>query len=503
MTTGKRKFPFKRILLGALSIILALALSGCAEWNKKRKYDGLFSNEEEPEWNVEHEYATYAIVVASDVSSAVYDAAGRIAEKLAENTGAYAERFYAHEDIPADDDVCRIFVGDVGIESTSKYLRGFRSEDIGYKYHDKCVYIGGITDTALLRAIGLFMDEVVVYADKGFFMNEDTEVFVKGDYDVDDIKLCGFSLGEYTIVYPNGNDKLRTIANYFSMKFLMDSGYMIPVCSDADLATESRVMLLGDCAVFEEHKVESEPDKAKIVRFDSGVMFVAEQPSAIKVALERLENELLKADENGQDNVPLDSDIVISFDYEEASVLSVRGDSFELSRSDMLSIIEKIRECNPDIIRLESASADSVQSVFSNFSDTYELITLSDGSYHMITKGRYTYERSAESGFEVLRYKRTDKSAELRVIELFDEPEDVKGSLSTALRGGVGIIFSDSLISGVDGVVSATSVFESGGADRIDSAYFSGEALSPVSYDVTHSGGVTYSHTQIKIISFK
>ena len=484
-------------LLG-LAAVLSLSLVACGKWDNSDKYEGIFSPEE-LEWDAEHEYGTYAVVVASSASADVYDAAVRMAEKLSENTGAYAECFYAHEDIPKGNDVCRIFIGDLGFDETSKYLRGFRAEDIGYKYHDKCVYIGGITEKALLRAIEKFIDDVVVYADIEFFMNEDTEVFIRGEYDIAEIKLAGFSLGEYTLVYPKGDDNLRDIANDFRDQVLDSTGYLLSVSSDAALSAKSRVILLGDCDAFEEHKLTPEADRAKIAVFDAGVMLVSEQPIAIKAALDRLGQELLRADENGCADVRIDGTVDIIFDTTDVSVLSFIPTSPELSLADMIAMLEKVRESYPDIVRFEGVSANSMQSLFYNFNESYALITLSDNTYHMIRKDRYTYDLNRADAVDAVKYTHTDRGAVFNVLELFGECDN--DSVSSTMSGAC-LIFSDSAILDIDGVKSAAAFFEQNHISGIDSLYFAGETLSPHSYVVAKTDLFTYSQTQIKTISF-
>ena len=491
---------FKKILLTLLAMLLVCSFVACEKSDPNDKYDGIFSPVDDLAWDTEHEYESYAIIVADDVSSDVYYAAQRIAGKLSENTGAHAECFYAHEEIVSGSGVCRILVGDVGFESSHKYIKKFRSEDIGYKYHDKCVYIGGITQASLLSSIERFIDDVVVYADREFFMNDGTELFLEGEYDIEEIKLLGFSLGEYTIVYPKGDGKLRAIANDFSEYILDTSGYLLTVCSDADLSAQSRVILLGDCDAFDEHKLTPEPDRVKIAAFDAGVMLVSEQPPAIKVALERLERELTAVDENGCADARIDEEIDIIFDSTDVSVLSLRAHSFALSRSDMLSIIEKVRESYPDILRFEGVSEDSVQSLFYNFNDKYELITLTDNTYHMIRKERYTYATDTANGVDVVKYMHTVRGTVFSVLELCGEYDKIKAT--SMLNGGTALIFSDVTISDIDGVTSAAALFEQDRVSGIDAAYFAGETLSPYAYVITDTTGFTYSYTGIKIISF-
>ncbi len=505
MITDKKNIILKTIALTVL-VILSLTLIACSSDGDIDKYDGIFSPDDEPAWNAEHEYATYAVVVSSEASAAVYDAAAEITEGLSENTGAHAERFYAYEEIPSGEDVCQIFIGDVGFEASRRYLKDFRAEDIGYSYHDKCVYIGGITDASLLRAIDRFIDDVVVYADREFFMNDGTDFFLEGEYDVGEIKLCGFPLGEYTIVYPNGNDKLRTIANYFSMKMLISSGYVIPVCTDTDLQAESRVILLGDCDVeaFDEYKIPSDPYRVRIVGFDAGVMLVSEQPSAIKVAIERLEGELLSADEDECVNVTLEDAIDIEFDTTDMSVLSVRAESSDLLQADMISIASRIEESYPDLVRLEAISADSMQLLFYGFLNKYELIELSDNTYHMIRKDRYTYQKESERGVDLLKYKHIEKGTSVTVTECFGEPDEAKPTLiSTLGKNGAVLVFSDGSLSDIETLGSAAAIFEQEHIGGIDTAYFAGESLSLLSYSATEEATFNHSYTQIKLISFK
>ena len=498
MITGK---TFKGILLSILALLLTLTTIGCGRIVGEEEYEGIFSPSDDIEWDTEHEYKTYAVVVSSTVSSSVYDAAKQMAKKLSENTGAYAECFYAHEEIPTGKDVCRIFIGNTGHEAAEKYLRGFRSLDIGYKYHDKCVYIGGITEESLLLSIEKFTSDVVVYADRKFFMNDGTDVFLAGEYDISEIKIDGFSLGEYVIVYPEGDEKLRTIAKDFSARMLSASGYLLATRSDAELDGASRVILIGDCDAFAEHKLSPEPDRAKIVGFDAGLMVVSDQSLAIAEAMKALECELLSVDELGCTDLCLEGAIEVTFESADVSVLSIRTTSFDLSRADMTSILAKVRESYPDIVRFEGIAAGSMESLFYNFDDRYSLIAISNDTYHMIRKDRYSFEVSTANGTDILRYSHVERSTVLSVLELSDDADAAKQTLDQSL-GGACLVFSSAQITDVYGVRSAAVLFEVGGTFAIDTAYFWGDTLFPDSYSVTETIGFTYSHTEIKIISF-
>lgn len=493
----------KRILLCLLAMTLLLMLIACGKSKDVDKYEGIFSPEE-LDWDAEHEYATYAVVVPSKASFALYEAAECIADKLSENTGAYSECFYAHEDISKGNDVCRILIGDVGFEDMSKYLKGFRSEDIGYKYHNKTVYIGGITETSLLSAIAKFTDDIVVYADRGFFMNEDTEVFLGGEYEVGQIKLDGFSLGEYTLVYPKGNDRLRVIANDFRDEIFSSSGYLLSVCSDSELRSESRVILLGDCDVFKEYRVKSEPNIAKIVGFDAGLMVVSDIHIPIRMALDALAAELYDKGDTGYAGLIIDYPIEIAFGTTDVSVLSFCPDSYEISHSTMTSIAEKIMESYPDVIRLERVSADSVQSLIYNFADKYELISLSNNTYHMIRKDKYEYGKNTADGVDALKYKHISAGAEFNVLEIGEATNASIEALNSILsNGGASIVFSNNSLSSVGGVESASVLFDQIHSGGMDMLYFAGDTISPCDYDITDLLGFTCGYAEVKIFSLK
>ena len=482
---------------------LLLMLIACGKSEDGDKYEGIFSPEEF-DWDAKHEYATYAVVVPSKASFALYESAEYIVEKLSENTGAYAECFYAHEDISKGNDVCRILIGDVGFEDMSKYLKGFRSEDIGYKYHNKTVYIGGITEESLLRAVQKFTDDIVVYADRGFFMNEDTEFFLGGEYEVGQIKLDGFSLGEYTLVYPKGNDELRTVANDFRNKIFSSSGYLLSVCSDSELRSESHVILLGDCDVFKDYRVQSEPNIVKIVGFDAGLMVVSDIHIPIRMALDALAAELYDKGATGYAGLIVDDPIEIAFEITDVSVLSFCPTSYDISHSTMTSIAEKIMESYPDVIRLERVSADSVQSLIYNFADKYELISLSNNTYHMIRKDRYEYEKSTARGIDILKYKHIAGGAEFDILETGETTNAATEALNSIIsKESVSFVFSDISLSGVVGVESASVLFDQVNIGGMDMLYFAGDTIFPCDYDITDSLGFTCGYAEVKIFSLK
>ena len=77
---------YKRSLLSLVAMLLAFALIGCTGASESDKYEGIFSSDDELDWDIEHEYETYAVVVASAVPSSVYDAAKQLALKLSERS---------------------------------------------------------------------------------------------------------------------------------------------------------------------------------------------------------------------------------------------------------------------------------------------------------------------------------------------------------------------------------------------------------------------------------
>ena len=223
---------------------------------------------------------------------------------------------------------------------------------------------------------------------------------------------------------------------------------------------------------------------------------------ATKLA-EELGDKLLAADDNGKVDVNIDEPIEIRFDTTELSVLSFSTDSYALSRSVMLSMIEEIRESYPDIIRFERVSADSVESLLYNFNDKYALVALPNDTYHFIRKDRYEYAADGESDAYNVTYTHISRSAELYVLEIGDLTSDALDVLNSALaEWGALLVFSDTEISGVDGVRSASALFEVNHTGGIDTPYFAGDTLAPVSYTVTETTGYTFGYTQVKIISF-
>ena len=415
MITDKSKKLF-RIL--TVLLLIALALGVLCSCEDDDDLSGEFLSGEPSAWNQEKPYDQYAIVLPINCSVDVYAAAEALAAKLAENTGAFADLFYAHESTPSGKRVCHIFIGDTGDESSQKYLGRFRAEDTGYRFRDGAVHIGGRTEVSVLASIELFKNEVVVYADEEFFMNDGKEVFLSAEYEVSSIKLAGVSVGEYTLVYPAARADIREMAEAFRDVLLEESGFYLSVKADSDVARGTRAIILGDCRLTGVSLPDVRTDRATVSTYSSGIMILCEESFGLRYALDELWGTLLDLDADKSSDVRIEPYTEYTFDIKTTDVFTLRSRQESLSLNELLSAVEILRDNPSGIYRIEGIGDDSMGYIFGNFADDYKLTKISEGIYTMSARSMQV-EHLAIDGAVFTDYL-TSGGHMLRMIDLFD-----------------------------------------------------------------------------------
>lgn len=494
MITDKSKKFFRIVTLFLVVSLAFSVLCSCAKDDSEPS--GEFLSGEPSAWDQEHPYDSYAIVLPINCSTDVHEAIEALATKLAENTGAFVDIFYSHETIPSGKKVCHIFIGDTGDEASQKYLGKFRAEDKGYRFRDDVVHIGGCTEESLLSAIELFKNEIVVYADKEFFMNDGKEAFIPAEYDVSSIKLAGVLVGEYTLVYPQGNLELREMAEEFRDALAEASGFYLSIKSDSDVIRGTRAILLGNCKLTGVSIPEaSMDDMATVSTYSSGIMIMCEEIFGIRYALDELLSKLLDLDANKSSDVRIESYTEYTFDIEMSDVFTLSSRQELLSLSELLSAIEILRDHQSDIYRIEGICDDSMQYIFDQFSGDYQLTKISDGMYTM-SANSMRVERLAIDGAVFTDYITSDARV-LSLIDLFDT-DAVDVAMLQDKTSSQSLIFTKEEKSAVENIFSFADSFwqigENDGASiSLSSAFGTGERMWGDNTYASSDNGFYYS----------
>ncbi|MBQ8393209.1 MAG: endonuclease/exonuclease/phosphatase family protein [Clostridia bacterium] len=121
-----------------------------------------------------------------------------------------------------------ILVGETNRVETWEFLSGLRYEDYGYGVVNKKIVIAGHTEENTVKAMEKFMAEVVnKQGSSQVFLENKIEV-VRGEYELDDLRIGGLSAKNMAIVYPtNGSRDEELYAEELSKLLSEKSGYAV------------------------------------------------------------------------------------------------------------------------------------------------------------------------------------------------------------------------------------------------------------------------------------
>ncbi len=419
----------KRVLVFALLLFIIVSLCACSEDGGGYGYEDVFKDielETTTSAEEEKELRYYDVIVTSDCSSEVYGAAKSLCEKLERVTGYKAFVYYEYEMPNPAELHTYVFVGDIGNSVCRRNYEDYRSEDYGYCFVDGAILIGGVTDKATLAAIESFEAKVLPKADPEKLMDESDAYIYRADYEVkDSLKLNGFALSEYRIVYLSGDADAAALAKEFSEKIEDSFGYSLSVSSENESDTHARSICVGrtlraDTLGYQPSEIES-----SIMPYSTGISVLSDSVFGIKLGLERLYSLLSEAGDNG---ASVTAAIDITFSKQGVIIDSMKFLSESLDIGEILSVCNDIRASEADVMRVTGLSAKSFDYVARNLANEYKSLSVAkkDGDFvrYLYKIGTLDVTVSTLSGDDaelvLLEWRDADRSftlAELSVLE--------------------------------------------------------------------------------------
>ncbi len=324
----------------------------------------------------------YIAVVPSDCSPEVYCAAEDLCRKIEENTGAYSELFYEHEKYKAGKDSLELIIGNC--TRSRGLLKNYRSKDFGYFLNEGVVYIAGKSEEAVLSAISKFKEDIAVYADPEFFLNDSAAYFYRAQYDIGRVELNGFELCDYSIVYPKGDSDAYNVALGLSDGIAERTGYCLLVVSDREAEKSALTISVGDTTLVENALLCAE-NETRISPHPTGISLTAGNRFGMEAVADDFLSRLLG--EGGADvTVDIPSDISYTFDIAELKVMQFSPETPILSRTEIISIYSAIYYGAPDLVRISGISEGSAGYIAANLGSSYTLVNIYEGEagvYHL------------------------------------------------------------------------------------------------------------------------
>ncbi len=456
-------------------LVSLFLLTSCSDTDNS-SYGELLDRIQEELDEGERDFERYIAVVPADASAKVYGAVEDMARKIGRNTETETLVVYDYEKISVSDGDCEILIGDTLREESQIFLRGYRADDYGYRYSDGKIFVGGICESATLRAIEKFTNDVVDYADRELFMSRDKSYFYVGEYPIGRITLNGFEICDYTLLYDSSDTLSYGTAVGFRDKLAERSGYYLRIRDISDAHKSLRAICVGNTERLPSGVAAIEDSEACLFSYSSGVCIAAENRFGYTIAADKLISMLCEVGADGASAVTVDGSLAMSFLSSEFCFFRIFPSVSELSPTQSVAIADKMIEYGADFISVYGVSELSAERVRMAAGENFGKILVGgdsrSGAYHIYPSERLSLigtsnAEGAESGIVFLRYKANETEAEFLIAEVI--PTD-RGSVSDAGIAAESLAESDIFVD--NGAILINSCFNG----DADSAF--GAALS-------------------------
>lgn len=464
----------------------------------------------------ERAFEKYLVVIPSVASSDLYDAAEEMMQKIGRNTETEALLIYDSELSYVSEEECVILVGDTSLVESRIFLRGYRSEDFGYKYSDGKVLLGGMSERATLSAIEKFTEDVVNYADRELFMNKDKEYFYRGEYSIDRIELGGAEICEYTVAYDRADGMSFLAATELRASIDARAGYYLRLKKISELGSADRAIYVGSPDRLLLKDISIEDNEAKILPYSSGICLCANNRFGYGVIEARFLDMLCDA---GEEGVTLKETLSVPFLSSEISVLRIFPTASELSIPQVRSISKRIVESGAGFISIYGISEGSAEHIRVSAGEDYVKTRVGGdpetGIYHIYSTTLFVsadtrVDKISECELILSGYKSTQTEAEFSIAEIVCGNEvGIDAARSAAESFNFSDVYScEALIINACFDQDTDAAFGSSliRAERIVTdgelgltSYTSGDAISVLSSDTDSESVAEYEHFRVKV----
>lgn len=251
-----RRF-LKFSVIFVIAAIFMATITGCGNNKDDSSIDDLYSAVSQYEEMIESLKAdegnkdkqTFVIVIPSGCGADLLYGAEFLSREMSKYV-AYEVQVAYDSDIKKSNDNIEILVGATDRQESIEYLKGLRTEDFGYAYSNGSVVIGAHSDALCIKAINNFVLKIVGGSIKLSYIHVIDPYVERAEYDTDEVKLCGFSITEYDIVYPDKNLMgEKALANILRDMIAKSCGYSLRVISDKQATEATRAICVGQSSL--------------------------------------------------------------------------------------------------------------------------------------------------------------------------------------------------------------------------------------------------------------
>ena len=367
MTTDKH---IMRKITVCVSFILAIVFcfASCSLFeNEDFNYDHVFDSVGDfttAERTEVKKYKYYDVVVSSDCTADVYEAADRLCDRIESKPQLKADVYYDFEISSRNDGHTFIFVGVHDNDVCRRAYHDFKSEDYRYSFLNGVFVVGGVTDGATVLAIERFIEEIVDKSSSDIVLDDGEGFIYRHNYpDTQEIKLNGFALSQYKIIYPVGDSDGMLIANRIKENIEERFGYTLSVGSDSESDQNARSICIGRTVRANTYGFICSETQSVILPYSTGISIISDSLFGLDRGMAEFFSIIsnctssdIQMYEKMSVEYNLDTGSVVDFDFVD-SVLDVEK---------ILFICDTIRSCEADIIRFHGMSSASFEYIKRN-----------------------------------------------------------------------------------------------------------------------------------------
>ena len=304
--------PLFKIICAVLCFSMLLCCVSCNRDGTDR--DGAFDILDSlGEGDTSNQKATdhYRIVLSGSCSADVAQRARELEALIEQKTQIDCSVVFDTDQIAARDDVIEILVGNTNRNATALALEDIKARDYVIDVVDESIIIGAFSDLATLEALDRFISDIVPAATPARLMSGDQRTSYTHSYELDGVRLCGFSLSDFCIAYGKKSDhaaNAKLIADTVAAK---SSEIVYTLASDRALGRKEIALLTDESLEY---------GKAMVYVDEEDVVISANNSLGIAYATEYFVNAVLSNVAEGY--ATLDIKAPISITYSNDALLS-------------------------------------------------------------------------------------------------------------------------------------------------------------------------------------
>lgn len=361
MTLNKTK-THKRSGFGILPMLLlcfSLLLSSCANSSSGINEHSLYLPYATDESSSE-KTDFFFFIIPKDASAELIESAKALCEKFRVKNDVKAQVYFDNELLPTYKAPRFILIGNTSHFSSQKAISHLKRDDYICLSIEKDVVIGGKSCSASILAIERFTKEILPYFDgeSGISAASTFEFFA--EYPNKDLTINGYSLSDYTFVYPSENSMREMELVYLLREKLADTCGAYPnVLSDKDADETDRLICVGNC--FEQTRAEPQ-----IAYEGNSVKLFADSANILAQAVQTL----IKTCESSQ-SITLRESTVIESQTPVIDLLSVLADKAETENdlADIVNVCKKIKQTLPMLVCFDLPSGTELEQYKKNLNE--------------------------------------------------------------------------------------------------------------------------------------